>query len=829
MHSLSLNGAWRLAWCEPGEGEDLDWPQTGPAGPEIVRADVPGDVHLDLLDAGLLEEPLYGRHAPACRWMERTDWWYARTFHLPAGHIGRRTELHFDGLDTTADIWLNGRHLGRSNNAHVPHIFDATGVVRAGMNRLVVRVDAGVRAADGKEVDRYTMHTAGEELPRMWIRKPQFTFQWDWAPRLLTCGIWRDVELRTYETLALRNLALRTHLDEGGAARIGVRAEVESFPGAPLPVELTITLSRDSASELTLRAEAAPGGTELVGDLTLQDPDLWWPRPLGEPALYDVSAVLRADGAVADSRAFRYGVREVELLQEDLGEEGTSFVLAVNGEKVFCKGANWVPADSLIARVGPARYGALIGAAAEANFNMLRIWGGGIYEDDLFYDLCDEHGILIWQDFMFSCAYYPDDDPEFMAEVRAEAQKAVRRLRNHPCIAIWCGNNENQWIHYQRRQAGGAAERCYGERIYDELLPEVCAALDPTRPYWPSSPWGGEDPNSQWAGDRHNWDVTILAPTIEERTDYRRYAEDRSKFMSEFGVIGPPHLDTLRRYLPPRQLERDSEVWAFRTNRFEKGTLRAALERYWRPADELSLEQYLRAGQVIQAEVLKFALEHWRRRKFATAGALFWMYADCWGEVGWTVIDYYLSRKPSYWAVRRAFAPTLVSLAEEDSGEVGVWLVNDRPRPVEGRLAAGWLNLATGDLDLDQVPVVAPANAAERIRAVPRPAGPEAHWMALASFESGGEVLSRNRLFLTGFNFNRLALPETRMTCEPSEDGTALRLRSDAFAWHVHLGAPRGVRLADNDFDMLPGEERSVEVSGPRSLLDQVTARPVTV
>ncbi|MFO7956107.1 MAG: glycoside hydrolase family 2 protein [Candidatus Brocadiia bacterium] len=828
MHSLNLNGAWRLAWCEPGEGELRGWAETGPADTELVEATVPGDVHLDLMRAGLLEEPLYGRNAPECRWMERIDWWYARTFHLPAGRIGRHTELFFAGLDTTADVWLNGRHLGSSNNAHVSHVFDASEAVRAGMNRVVVRVDAGVRAAEDREVERYLMNTAGEELPRMWIRKPQFTFQWDWAPRLLTCGIWRAVELRSYKTLALRDVALRTHLQGDGSARIEALAEVENFTEEPVAAELTVTLLRDDEQSMTLRTDAIPGVVQLSGELTVQDPDLWWPRPLGEPSLYDVSAELRADGDLADSHAFRYGIREVELIKEDLGEEGTSFAVAVNGQKVFGKGANWVPADSLIARVSPAKYRTLVSAAAEANFNMLRIWGGGIYEDDLFYDLCDEYGILVWQDFMFSCAYYPDDDPEFMDEVRNEAEKAVRRLRNHPSLALWCGNNENQWIHYQRRQSGTAADRCYGERIYDEVLPGVCEALDPGRPYWPSSPYGGEDPNSQWAGDRHNWDVTILAPTIDERVDYRRYADDRSKFMSEFGVIGPPHLETLRRYLPPGQVERDSDVWAFRTNRFEKGTLRAALERYWKPVGELSLEEYLRAGQVIQAEVLKFALEHWRRRKFDTAGALFWMYADCWGEVGWTVIDYYLSRKPSYWAVRRAFSPTLVSLVD-DGDEVGVWLVNDRREEVEGGLTVGWLNLMTGELQLDERSAAAPANGATCVHTLDRPDGSAGRWVALARFESGGEVLSRNRLFLTGFRFNELELPDPHVTCEPTGDGRALRLESDAFAWHVHIDAPRAVRLKDNDFDMLPGEVRHVAVRGPRDQLQKVSARPISL
>jgi len=244
------------------------------------------------------------------------------------------------------------------------------------------------------------------------------------------------LELRSYDRAALRDVCLRTHLQRDGSARVEVLAEVENFSGADLPLHVEVSLSR------------------------------------GAQPLYDVTAVLSAEGRELDRHAFRYGLRQVALLREPLpGDEGTSFVIAVNGERVFCKGANWVPADSIIARVTPAKYRALIGAAAEANINMLRIWGGGIFEDDAFYQLCDEHGILVWHDFLYACAYYPDEDA---------------------CIALWCGNNENQWIHAQRAEAGRGAERCLGERIYDEVLPQVCAHLDPTRPYWPSSPYGGE-------------------------------------------------------------------------------------------------------------------------------------------------------------------------------------------------------------------------------------------------------------------------------------------------------------------------------------------------
>jgi len=360
--------------------------------------------------------------------------------------------------------------------------------------------------------------------------------------------------------------------------------------------------------------------------------------------------------------------------------------------------------------------------------------------------------------------------------------------------------------------------------VVEELLPEVCARLDPTRPYWPGSPYGGEDANSELEGNRHAWFVSIGAPTLQERIDYQLYAEDRGKFICEFGVLAPPPLDSLRRYLPPDQLRRDSEAWQCHNNEFEKGTNQEALRRYWRPAEELSLEDYVRYSQTIQAEALKFAMEHWRRRKFDTAGCMFWMYADCWGEVGWTIIDYYLNRKPSYWAVRRAYAPVLVSLKEADDG-VEVWLVNDRREPVAGELTHGWVNVRTGEATEGSCAVRAPANAAARVAALPFPEGDREAWMTHARLTADGQVLSCNRLFLAGFHFSRLALPQVELDWQV-RDG-AVEVSADGFAFQVHLEAPRGVQPEDNDFDLLPGETRRIMLHGPPELIERTRASAI--
>ncbi len=825
MQRIDLNGIWSLRYCDPGEGERLGWPE-GAGDKEFVAARVPGDVHVDLSEAGVIGEPLYGSNAQDCAWMEGKDWWYAREFEVPSSSLSERVELHFAGLDTTADVWVNGRHVGAHDNMFVPVILDVTGVVREGRNLVVVRVDAGLRAAEGRPVGKYgAMGTSASDTPRMWIRKAQFTFRWDWAPRLLTCGIWRGVELRSYERVALRDVCLQTSLRPDGEARVEALLEVENLSDFETPTQASVLLSGRGEYIAELQATLQPGLQTLTAEIDVPEPALWWPAPLGEPNLYDCRVVVMADGQILSQESFRYGLREVELIQEPLPEEGESFTVAVNGHKVYCKGADWVPADSLMARVSPAKYRELVRLASEANFNMFRVWGGGVYEDPYFYQLCDEFGILVWQDFMYACSYYPDDDPGFVAGARRESELVVRRLRNHACIALWCGNNENQWIHYRVGQTGTAADRCYGEVIYDEVLPEVCARLDPTRPYWPSSPYGGQDPNSEELGNRHAWEVNIINPVLEDQVNYENYAADRGKFISEFGILAPPVLETLQGYLPPTELHRGSPAWEFHNNEFEKGTIQTALEKYWRPTEELGLPEYALYAQLIQAEALKFALEHWRRRKFATGGTLFWMYSDCWGAIGWTIVDYYLRKKASYYFVRRAFEPILASIQQEDN-RLNFWLSNDTLQDTEGTLEYGLVNLRTSETRKQTAEAKVSANSSVQVAELnishltPDEMG---RWAAYCRFIAGGQVVSRNRWFLTGFYLNAIDMPKAHLTQQL--DGEMLVLKADAFVWQVQIATPGDVEAEDNHFDLLPNEERRIRLRGPEDLFARVAAR----
>ena len=823
MKSLDLCGEWQLYHCALGEGETLDIPSRGCPLQGALAAQVPGDVHMDMMRAGLISDPLYSRNAEDCRWMEEKDWWYSLKFSLPTGFLKDKAELHFAGVDTTCDVWLNGVHAASHSNMFIPFRADVGEALREGENLLVVRVDSGIRSAWAKDNKTKYPHISSLQdtgLPRMWVRKAQFTGGWDWGPRLLTCGIWRPVELRSYRTAAIRSVQLTSQLLDG-RAKVRVRAAVESFCSEEKRLHLRAQL-RDSkgasSKELEIGISAGCNTAEL--EIEVDNPSLWWPQPIGEPHLYDFVLELGDGREILDSYQSRFGIREVQLVQEPLSpDEGQSFTISVNGEKVFCKGANWAPADSILARADAERYRALISAAAEANFNMLRIWGGGIYENESFYSLCDEMGIMVWQDFLYACSLYPDDDPSFHAEVRQEAEEAVKELRNHPSLVLWCGNNENDWIYYRRIQAGWDLPVFYGQRIYHEILPEVCARLDPSRPYWPSSPYGGEDPNSELLGDRHNWEVGVQADEPSERVDFRKWGEDRAKFMSEFGVLAPPVRESLERFVPPGDLYVGSPGWQYHNNQFEKGNLAAALELYCDNPTKIPLDQYLIGTQLVQAEALKYAVEHFRRRKFDCSGVLFWQFNDVWGAISWSILDYYLSRKPSYYYVRRAYAPLLLSFKEEVDG-CSVWLTNDNLQAYSGRLEYGILDLSSSKWDVQERPVVVKRNCSSKVAELELPslsAEEKSKYVVCGRFIEGGQVLARNRLFPSGFRFKDLRLPEATLEQEITSVGPGefrLRVKSDDFAWAVQLRLPPGVWVEDNYFDMLPGEEKKILIKG---------------
>ncbi|MGC8863448.1 MAG: glycosyl hydrolase 2 galactose-binding domain-containing protein [Armatimonadota bacterium] len=818
--TIDLNGTWKLAWS-PLEGcKDV------PICNTPIDATVPGDVHQDLVNAGILPEPLVGVNAPLHEWIEKAVFTYERD--LGENMDFDRAELVFHGLDCIAEIFVDDQQVGTSANAFVPQTFDVTAIFKqGGRHRLRVNLDTGVQWAKRQVDGRYKTGDSCHERP--YLRKPQFAFKWDWAPRLVTCGIWRRVELKLFKHAAIRDVML-CPVFEGDAATLRANVQIEAFEPGNCLVRLRV-MGPGGVWQASERSTLTAGVNHAHPTVRIDPVMRWYPRGYGDQPMYCITVEIERDGNIVDEWSEAYGFREVALRQDPLSGSEKRFIINVNGIDIFCKGADWVPADSLPGRIPPEKYEKLVDEACEANFNMFRIWGGGIYESDLFYDLCDRRGILVWQDFMFACAEYPDDQPWFVENVRDEARKAVRRLRNHPCIVLWCGNNENDWIYgFMIRGEGKRIVPFYGQSIYHDVLPSICAELDPNRPYWPSSPYGGQDPNSESEGDRHAWNVSILNPDLAQRADIRNYRHDRGKFISEFGVISHALPRTILDYTgeggsdtsgsrAPRKIDFTSPAYKFHDNPINAIGEGGGLSDWYQkvafgsvPSDEMT---YIYQSLLYQAMGYREAISDFRIRWPECGGSLFWMYADCWGTLGWTIVDYYLRRKPSFYWVRKAYAPVAVFVRVEGNA-ARTYVVNDMLSEIRVRLT-----LEVGDMkgpkETGSADLVVPANAVL--------SGPElacGPGYAFAQIEAGGKCISED--LITTRLPSEMEIPPVAIRADIAMAGdneVIANLSSDGFAHFVWLDHPDGAVPTDNYFHMLPNRPRTVHITGARP--EQVT------
>ncbi|MBM4142271.1 MAG: hypothetical protein FJ225_01565 [Lentisphaerae bacterium] len=826
MRTIDLNGSWQLLEApltRGGEGEALP---PAPAWGAALEAVVPGEVHMDLLRHGRIKEPLYDRNAPECAWVEERCWWFRRRFAHDGGS-GARAELVCEGLDLNAVLWLNGVEIGRAANALIAHRFDVTGALRAGDNELIVRLDAGAALAKSKPREKYGKG-ASESI---WVRKAAFTFGWDWAPRLVNCGIWRPVRLEILDAVVLRDVWVRTRLAGKGRAVVTVSAEVENVAGPPADAALALAIPGIGRRALSLKA-LPPGRTRVESAFKAARPRLWWPRPLGAANLYALKARLSRGRTACGVRTVRFGIREIAIEQKPLkgAPGGKTFTFVVNGEKCFINGANWAPLDCIVARVTPEKRRRVLTLARDANINMLRVWGGGIFEEDDFYDFCDANGILLWHDFMMACFIYPGDDAGFRRQIADEINAAVPRLRNHPSIALWCGSNETDWAFDSNWYSG--CESNASLVLEHDLIPGLLRTLDPDRPYRPTSPWGGKDANDEDRGDQHWWSVSI-ASGGNEQIDYRNYRRAHCTFNSEYGYFGMPAVESIRDYLPADQRAVDAEGFRFHTNahgftvRQRVGGLKvlAAVDLLAGDSSAMNLEQLVDASQLLQAEALKTATEQARRRKFACGGSMFWMFPDAWGEIGWSVVDYYLRRKASYDAVRRACAPVLVSIKEEECG-VSTWVVNDTLARIRGTLECALMSFEGKVRSRTAKKVNIPANASLRClmeRMTLMRSGDFYH--ARLAGPDGGTVAENVFFFM---NFRSVKMPPAKVAAKVvrrSKCRAALRLSTDVFAHFVRVDPPAGLATEDRCFDLLPGGSRDVVLRGDTARLDAVRVR----
>ncbi|MFZ3567598.1 glycoside hydrolase family 2 protein [Streptomyces sp. BH097] len=620
-----------------GEDWSLDHDGTG------IPARVPGCVHTDLLAAGLIPDPFLGTNEREVEWVGRRSWTYVTLLPTTQG-AHERTDLVFDGIDTAARITVDGEPLARTRNMHRSYRFDVTG--RSGELRVdfasAYEEAAAVRELTGERPNVYP-------APSQYIRKMACSFGWDWGPTVVTAGLWRPVRIERWSTARLARVRPLVTVD-GSTGRVDLRVEVEcTGRGAERPLT-----ARASVAGVEVHASVEGDAATLV--LDVPDVRLWWPRGYGEQPLYDVELTLLDGSEELDTWRRRVGFRTVEI-DQSADDHGTGFTFVVNGVRIFVRGINWIPDDVLPSRITPGRYRTRLTQAAEANVDLVRVWGGGIYEDDAFYDACDELGLMVWQDFPFACSAYPEEQP-LRGEVEAEARENVCRLMPHPSLVLWNGNNENLWGFREWGWEDELAGDSWGEGYYLGLLPRVVAELDPTRPYTAGSPWSGSwdhHPNDADHGTFHSWEVW-------NRLDYTEYLSEVPRFVAEFGWQAPPAMATLRRALPGERLASDSPGMLHHQKAEDgNGKLQRGLERHF-VAPEGDFDRWHYLTQVVQARAVATGIEHWRANWPRCAGTVVWQLNDCWPVSSWSAVDGDGRLKPLHHELRRVYADRLLTL-----------------------------------------------------------------------------------------------------------------------------------------------------------------------
>ncbi|MFB6074833.1 MAG: glycoside hydrolase family 2 protein [Haloarculaceae archaeon] len=796
MQRQSLDGTWEFAQAD---------------GDKWRPGTVPGDVYTDLLAAGEIPDPYVDDNELDVQWVGKTDWTYRRTVEVDESVLEHdRAVLRFDGVDTVAEVRVNGETVGETDNMHRRYEFAVGDALTAGENEVTVAfrspVEYGVERYEAHPHEVPWMDYPVEQPARNFVRKAQYHYGWDWGPCLPTVGLWQSVELVAHSGPRVSAVAT-SQVHDGETVHLDVRAVVDA-PSAGTH-EATVTVA-DAEHAETIDLAAGENVCEL--SVTVEDPDLWWPHTLGEQPLYDLTVRVGEDAATE-----RVGFRETEIVREP-DERGESFAIAVNGVEIFAKGANWIPTHVLPGSQDPDDYDDLLGSARAANMNVVRVWGGGQYERERFYERCDELGLLVWQDFMFACSAYPADEA-FLDTVEAEARHQVRRLSTHPSVAVWCGNNEiemglNTWF----ADAEDLDEMLVDyRRLFHDLLPSVIEDEHPASPYWPSSPSSGmaaafdEDGRptgealSHDTGTMHDWRVW------HEEAPFEAYEDVVSRFDAEFGYQSFASVDTLSEVVPEDQLNPTAPLMEHhqRSPGGNGRILARMVDNFRIPFD---FESFVLLSQIQQVLAIQTGVEHWRRQRPESMGTIFWQLDDVWPCASWSSIEDGGRWKPLQYAARRFFAPVLVSTRDTDDG-LEVWVTNDRRDPVSGELRAEAATFDGETTYAEERSVAVDAETSEHLTTIEESAllgeADADEVLARVSLDADAETYPSYALF---DRFKRLALPDPGLSVDV--DGDEVRVAAERAALYVTLSADADGHFSDNCVHLSAGEQRTLTFEG---------------
>lgn len=810
--ALVLDRDWQFRQITAGQTAEAGW----------LPATVPGDVHLDLLANKKIPDPFYRDNEAKLQWIENANWEYRTTFTVAPALLARsNVDLVFEGLDSEAQVYLNGAQVLNADDAFRVLRISAKSHLHAGTNQLRIVFQSPIKAAQlVAATDPWWQRTKVDA--KTYIRKPAYEYGWDWGPRFVTSGIWRPARIEAWDKARIADFAVRQRDVSKEVAHVDAVVTVESSANGTAQVSVRYGNGGESAT-LTTRALLHPGENIIDIPAEIKQPKLWYPAGYGDQPLYDFTANVSIAGQVAEARAVKTGLRSI-VLDRHLDQWGRSFQFIVNGIPVFAKGADVIPFDSFPNRVTPADYRHILQSARDANMNMIRHWGGGYYETDEFYQIADELGIMVWQDFMFGNDWQPGTYA-FKQTIEAEANDQVRRLRNHPSIVLWCGNNETE------------AAMGWGPRTtlppdvkyhmwqdylteFSGILNRVVARLEPEIPYWPSSPSADYEELSEkyQSGDAHLWDVW------HGRVPFSTYETHNSRFVTEYGFQSFPEMRTIEAFTQPEDRTGifTPVMLAHQKNNEGNSIIHDyLLKDYPEPKD---FPSFLYVSQVLQAEGIKIGAEHFRRSRPDTMGSIFWQLNDCWPVASWSSIDYYGHWKALQYYARRFYAPILVS-PHIENGAVRVYVVSDKTTPQAATLRVRLMDFDGKVLLEDKRDISVDALASKvyldwPLAKLAQSGGADtARVFIVAELTAGGESLSRNLIYLAPTKSVHLKPAHVTVDAGGTNGHYTLRVSSPVLARSVYLSfGSLDVTLSDNYFNLLPGETAEITATTSASL-----------
>lgn len=767
---------------------------------EVVPATVPGLVHTDLLAAGLIPDPYLDQNEKKVTWIGESDWEYSTSFTwTPDGQ--QVHELVFEGLDTVATVILNDTEIARTRNQHRTYRIRIDEVLREGENSLVVRFASPVAEADRASLELgYRAHTYSH--PFNAIRKAACNFGWDWGLDAASAGIWKPVTLASWSTARLATVRPVVTVD-GATGRVAVNVELDRTDDTEL--ELTATVAGATAT-----TRITEGSRIAVLDLSVEDVELWWPRGFGDQPLHDLEVTLSADGELLDTRTHRIGFRTIDV-QLDRDDEGTSFRFVVNGQPVWIRGANWIPDDAFVTRVDRARLAQRMDQAEFANMNLLRIWGGGYFESDDFYELCDERGILVWQDFLFACAAYAEEEP-LWSEVEAEVRDNVTRIMPHPSLALWNGNNENIWGYeewgWEKRLQG----RTWGLGYYLDLLPKLVAELDPQSSYTPGSPWSGDPQifaNDVDHGSVHLWELW-------NRVDYPAYRDVHARFVAEFGWQGPASWSTIQRAISDSPLTPESPGMIHHQKATDgNDKLTDGLVSHLPLPDDT--EDWHWAMSLNQAVAVTLAIEHQRSESPRCMGSIVWQLNDCWPVTSWAAVDGYGVAKPLLYALKHVYEDRLLTVQPRGEGLSAV-AVNDNPEDWAGEVTVRRVTFDGRTLaeDRQDLTIAARSTATVTIPADVWTSADEASELLVVDFAG-----SRAFWFYAEYRDSALQAARVTTSVRQTDGATEVTVTAENLVRDLTLLVDKvdpAAVVDDQMVTLLPGESATFRITSPTPL-----------